>query len=118
LLVLAFGSVQNISNLFAVVAIALLECCCSQAAQAAAAATNTATQQQQTVAGDSTGFTKDSSIPSTQGIYEGSSLDSHLAARSKRPTVPQPAAAGATAVEALREDGWGEEPLGEDLLPM
>jgi len=52
-----------------------------------------------------------------QGIYDGGSLDSHLAARSKRTTMPQPTAAGATTA-GTAGDGWGEEPLGEDLLPM
>ncbi|KAF8060003.1 Ift88 [Scenedesmus sp. PABB004] len=39
------------------------------------------------------------------------SLDSHLAARNRRPTAGQ-------AAQPAGGDDWGEEPLGEDLLPM
>lgn len=89
-----------------------------QAAEAAAAATSTAAamQQQQTQQA-MTGYGQPETITSQQDDGVGiSSLDSRLAQGRNRRTTGQQAAVGGG--RAANNDDWGEEPLGEDLLPM
>jgi len=96
---------------------------CLQATEAAAAAASAEQQQQQQQQGhsgqgqqqQSTGSA--SASDSGQGAYAGGNvinLDSHLAAKAARPT----GAAGAGRKTTGAVDDWGEEPLGDDLLPM
>jgi hypothetical protein len=81
-----------------------------QATEAAAAAN--AEQQQQT-AGVQQQRPGTGSDPGQAQYAAGNfiNLDSHLAAKAGRPTAGAGRKVG-------HEDDWGEEPLGDDLLPM
>lgn len=64
-----------------------------------------------------TGYGQPESLSGQQGEGGGiSSLDSRLAKGRNRRTTGQQAAVGGG--RAANNDDWGEEPLGEDLLPM
>lgn len=87
----------------------------TEAAAAAAAAEQAqapgANQQPRSGTGSDPGQAQYAAAAAHQNVIN---LDSHLAAKAGRPTGGAPAgrkAAGA-------DDDWGEEPLGDDLLPM
>eukprot|EP00879_Flechtneria_rotunda_P032495 GHRR01035711.1.p1 GENE.GHRR01035711.1~~GHRR01035711.1.p1 ORF type:complete len:475 (+),score=194.93 GHRR01035711.1:1885-3309(+) len=93
----------------------------AEAAEAAATSAAATMQQQQTATGNqaygATAAGGAGTAAAPVDLYaagNGTSLDSHLAARSRRPTAQQ------EAVNSGNKGGdeWGEEPLGEDLLPM
>lgn len=93
-----------------------------QVAEAAAVATSSAAAMQQAAAGTTSGYAAADSQANAlaQGPISGvdaGSLESHLAARNRRATGNREAAAAGKA-GAGGGDDWGEEPLGEDLLPM
>lgn len=86
-----------------------------QATEAAAAAANAEQQQQQQQAsGVQQQQWSDTGLDPGQAQYAAGNminLDSHLAAKAGRPTAGAGRKAG-------QEEDWGEEPLGDDLLPM
>lgn len=94
-------------------------CVLLQATEAAAAAASAEQQQQQGAGGQPQQQQQRSgtgSDPGQGGAAYGNviNLDSHLAAKAGRPTGgPAGARKGGAA-----DDDWGEEPLGDDLLPM
>jgi hypothetical protein len=84
-----------------------------QATEAAATA-NAEQQQQQQAAGVQQQQRSGTGSDPRQAQYAAGNvinLDSHLAAKAGRPTAGAGRKAG-------QEDDWGEEPLGDDLLPM
>jgi hypothetical protein len=84
-----------------------------QATEAAAAAASAEQQQQQQGPGAQQQQQQQGAGPDPSQQPAGSvlNLDRHLAAKAGRPTGTGHRAAGA-------EEDWGEEPLGDDLLPM
>jgi hypothetical protein len=93
-------------------------CCCTLQATEAAAAAASAEQQQQQDADLQQRQQRSGSVSDSGqgGAAYGNviNLDSHLAAKAGRPA----GGLGAGRKAGAADDDWGEEPLGDDLLPM
>jgi hypothetical protein len=87
------------------------EAAAAAAAAEAAQAPGGSQQQQRSGTGSDPGQAQYAAAAAQNVI----NLDSHLAAKAGRPTGGAPAV-GRKAAGA--DDDWGEEPLGDDLLPM